>query len=158
MPRFSVRAETIGQDSVFHLAGNFVSGAADLLRSATKWAGKSIVFDWSGVTITSSDGIREWVGFLDEVAPGRAVALAQCPPNIVISFNMIPACIGPAKVASVYGTFVCPGCNKERSDVLVTAADVSDRGELKKPVICESCGDLMALNLPPDEYFGFWME
>lgn len=155
MSRLTVRAERRPDHDLYHLDGNIVAGAGQTLRDVTKGAGKLVVFDWHGITITSSDGIREWVYFLDEFAKGREVHFAECPPSIVLSFNMFPRCIGPAKVVSAYGTFVCQLCNKEKWELLVVGKDVSPEGRVGRQVSCEACGSEMHLNLPEDEYFGF---
>jgi hypothetical protein len=155
MGRLSVK--TVEQDgqTVFRLGGNMVEGSGETLRSATKAAGVVCTFNWSGVTITSSAGIREWVYFLADFGAGRTLAFAECPPNIVNSFNMIPGCLGTAKVVSAFGTFACPLCNRERQELLQLATDVAADGVVLRAVECDGCGSEMRLNLPDQEYFGF---
>lgn len=153
--KLKIRAERLEGRQVYYLTGNVVAGARDALTASTANAGEDCIFNWSGVTITSSDGIREWIGFVEAFADGRRIAYAECPPSIVLSFNLFPRCVARATVLSAYGTFVCPLCAKERAELVVIGEDVDAEGCLKRKPSCEACVQEMELILPEAEYFAF---
>ena len=158
MPQLSAKREMQDGRDVVRLCGNVLAGAGEVLRAASAPCGKDVVFNWSGVTITSSEGIREWVYFLNDFAVGRQVAFSECPPSIVVTFNMIPHVLGPARVTSAYGTFVCRGCGKERWELLVVGKDVAADGVIHKQVCCDGCQGAMELNVPEAEFFAFMLD
>lgn len=153
--RLLVKKETVDGQDLYRLSGNIVTGAYDTLIAATAGAKPNCIFNWSAITITSSDGIREWIKFIDDFAKGRKVAMAACPPSVVLCFNLFPRCVSATVITSAYATFVCPICANERLDLLQIGTDVGDDGALKQQPTCAICGQEMELALPEAEYFAF---
>ena len=142
-------------ESSFIVQGNIIEGTRDvLLQSFAKIQG-DVELDLSGVTITNSLGIKEWIDALAELSHVK-FKLVKCPPAIVQTINMIPAFAGNGHVGSVIGTFYCTGCEVNKDIEVNTNTDIDANLELKLEVTCEACGQPdMQLEMSPEEYFEF---
>jgi hypothetical protein len=116
--------------------------------------GKSLTFNWKGVTSINSCGVRNWVNFIKDLT-GYTIHYEECPPLIVRQMNMIPSFVANASVVSVYAPYVCSSCENEQL-VLIPAAKFTDVDALMEAKECESCkkGEL-ELDGHPQQYFAF---
>lgn len=110
-----------------------------------------IEFHFGDVVSINSLGIRLWINLMKSLQ-GRAVTFSECSAVVVRQINMVPMFSGHARVVSVLAPYVCDGCNRETS-VLVLEDEFDE--PLPDTMPCEGCAQTMELEIPADRLFAF---
>lgn len=115
----------------------------------------TMVFNFRGVTSINSCGVRSWVNFLKDIS-SRQVFYEECPPLIVRQMNMVPSFVGHAKVASVFGAYVCDNCDEEKLVLIKDANFSKGKVTIEETTPCQACGEgEMEFDGHPQQYFAF---
>ena len=150
--KFKVEPKPKGEKTAILLKGIIDEDAT--FDAISKIAG-AIIFNFSGVTSINSCGLRNWVNFIKSMGD-RPIEYEECPPLIVRQLNMVPSFVGPAKVASVFASYVCENCEHEKL-VLVDASRFGfGNAQVEEVIKCDSCekGE-MEFDGHPKQYFAF---
>jgi Zn finger protein HypA/HybF involved in hydrogenase expression len=114
----------------------------------------SVIFDFHGVTMLNSCGIREWVSFIAKLPPTTRVTYRRCPQIIIEQINMVHGFFREgALIESFAAPYYCEHCDKE-SKVLLKTSQVQNR---KAPTqTCPHCGEAnMEFDALEEQYFHF---
>lgn len=157
MKKMSITKVKDAPKPFFKVQGNIIEGVGETLTEAFKGISGEIQIDLSGVTITNSLGIKEWIETMSEFGSKLKVCMLQCPPAIVHTINMIPKFIGNGTVGSVIGTFYCLNCEATKNKEINVETDIEKKGlELRFSLDCDACGHPdMQLEVSSEEYFEF---
>src|SRR5262245_23080902 len=119
--RIKLRHETRpdGSDVVFY-EGPINEDLGVELERLVASLGPRVVIDFGGVESVNSSGIRAWVTLLRSLRH-KVVAFERVTPTVVYQINMIPSFSHGVEVRSVYAPFVCGGCRKASSKLLLAA-------------------------------------
>jgi hypothetical protein len=105
----------------------------------------------------NSMGIQEWIMWLSPIAkdPSKKLTLFKCPVVMVRQINMLKDFL--PKNASIQSFFVPYFSEKsgETKCVLFTRGQEFIGSELKPPVVKDSTGDLMEMDVVETSYFRF---
>jgi len=116
----------------------------------------NLVFNFSEVTYINSLGIRSWVNYLKNLG-NFAVALEECPPQIVRQMIMTPSFAQNAKVLSIYVPYSCDDCNSKKT-VLVERAEWEKTGkQISEKLHCDKCNEnSLEMDGDSEQYVAFW--
>ncbi len=134
--KFSARKATEEGKTVIYLCGQIDEDAT--FDSFEKEEG-AIVFDFEGITVINSCGVRNWVNFMKH-KKGQDISFRNCPPVIVKQLNLVPSFKGEAKVLSLYVPYVCMNCDHE-TRTLVDMKTLSSGAVIAEVLKCEACGE-----------------
>src|SRR5688572_23297050 len=113
-PSLAWRFREEGGKAIVELSGAFTE-SGDFGALLAKLPAE-FVFDLSGVSRINSQGVRQWVGFLNSVRQaGKRFALERCSPAVVAQLNMVSTFDGGGQVRSVLAPFLCTECNIEHA-------------------------------------------
>lgn len=126
------------------------------VRSLTEGTSGAVVIDLDGVVRITSFGVREWMGFIDDISH-RSVYLARTRPSFAAQFNMIAGFGGSAKLVSLYAPYVCNACDHEFDAPIDLREDHETVAQLAAPArSCPKCGeDDTELDDLPDAFFEY---
>ena len=86
----------------------------------------------------------------------REISFEECTGEIVMQINMIPSFKSTAKIASVYGNFVCDDCGNEEAVLFEDGKNLPQSALTELPPKgCSQCGAEMELEEMEEEYFAF---
>ena len=119
--------------------------------------GSKLVFNFRQVDSVNSCGVRSWINFMRDLEKeSRDITFEECTSEIVMQINMIPSFKGNAKIASVYGGYVCDDCGHEDSVLFADGKNLPADPEAELPSVnCSQCGAEMELEEMEEEYFAF---
>jgi hypothetical protein len=130
-----------------------ITGNSDIASAGI--SGGRNVFDFSELRIINSMGVRAWVQGLDKL--GISPVYRNCPPSIVMLFNMIPEFLGKeGQVESFLVPTYCETCGSIGNILLKRGQDF-EPGEsvnLKIPP-CTTPACHPEADIDPDSYFYF---
>jgi len=113
-----------------------------------------ISFDFNGVTMINSCGIREWIRFIEKIPNKVSITYENCPQIIIEQINMVHGFFRPgAVIKSFYAPYFCENCQKEAKIHLKTE-QVKNR---KAPAVeCPHCGsEETEFDAIESQYFAF---
>jgi len=155
MKKLTIKKSSNSGESEYEVHGNIIEGTHDIVKKHFNALKGDVRLDLSGVTITNSLGIKEWIDAIEEL-PNIRLKLYKCPPSIVHTINMIPSFVGKGSVGSVIGTFYCTSCESNKDLEIKIGEDIDEKLELKVEATCDSCGQPdMQLEVSTEEYFEF---
>ena len=113
-----------------------------------------IVFDFHGISMLNSCGIREWVSFIGKLPPSSHFTYRRCPQIIIEQINMVHGFFREgAVIESFFAPYYCEGCNKE-AKIELKANQVHAFHAPK--VSCRHCGaEGMEFDALEEQYFHF---
>ncbi|HPI40645.1 MAG TPA: hypothetical protein PLJ21_07560 [Pseudobdellovibrionaceae bacterium] len=113
-----------------------------------------ISFDLEGVKSINSCGIREWIKWLSTAKSAQIVFL-KCPKIIVDQINMVDSFLpSNAQVDSFYVPYFNEDSGEEKS-ILFTRNVEFSKENLKTPVVKDSKGNDMEMDILESKYFKF---
>lgn len=155
MKKLTIKEDTKASKKSFVITGNIIEGTRDLAKKAFAGVKGDVELDLSGVTITNSLGIKEWMDAQEDL-PDINFTYMKCPPSIVHTINMIPSFLGKGRVGSVVGTFYCTNCEAHKDLEIVVGKDIDEELQLNIETSCDACGQPdMQLEVSTEEYFEF---
>lgn len=113
-----------------------------------------VVFDFEGVTLLNSCGIREWISYIAKLPTKTHVTYRKCPQIIIEQINMVHGFFREgAVIESFYAPYYCEKCDKE-SKLLLQTATVKNR---RAPAAsCPHCGaEGLEFDALEEQYFHF---
>lgn len=113
-----------------------------------------VVFDFYGVTMLNSCGIREWINFISKLPEATRITYRRCPQIIIEQINMVHGFFrAGAVIESFYAPYYCEKCDKE-AKVLIKAKEV--QGRHAPQAACPHCHDgQMVFDALEEQYFHF---
>jgi hypothetical protein len=113
-----------------------------------------IVFDFHGISMLNSCGIREWVSFIGKLPPATRFTYRRCPQIIIEQINMVHGFFREgAVIESFFAPYFCESCNKE-TKIELKATQVHARRAPK--LSCPQCGAQgMEFDALEEQYFHF---
>jgi DNA-directed RNA polymerase subunit RPC12/RpoP len=113
-----------------------------------------IVFDFHGISMLNSCGIREWVSFLTKLPSTTRFTYRRCPQIIIEQINMVHGFFREgAVIESFFAPYYCADCNKE-SKIELKATQV--HGQRAPKMSCPHCGSSeMEFDALEEQYFHF---
>ncbi len=114
-----------------------------------------IVLDLEGVERITSFGVREWMRALQAI-DAELLCFINCPPCMLIQFNMIRGFGGRGRLVSFYAPYVCPRCEAE----LYRHVDLREQYDLitastPPPVKCPDCDVDAEFDDLSERYFSY---
>ena len=133
------------------------SGLIDEDSSFAEIEGKvqgSVVFDFEGVSLINSCGIREWVNFLESVDKSAKLTYRNCRQIIIEQVNMVHGFIRDgATIESFYAPYYCESCDKEFKIHLKVSDVVGGKAPVEK---CPDCSNKeLEFDAIEEQYFQF---
>ncbi|HMN67468.1 MAG TPA: hypothetical protein PKC28_02920 [Bdellovibrionales bacterium] len=111
------------------------------------------------VSQVNSVGIREWCGWIRKLPPTLKITLEGCPFLFVKSFSLIRGVLpSNAIVGSMYLPFYSEKTKEERSVLLKNGQHYSNHGLLELPIVKDTRGHLMEVDVTTRNYLAFLRE
>ena len=116
-------------------------------------------FHLKEVQSVNSCGVRAWINFMREAEKNTTqITFAECPPEIVSQFNMIPNFKGKAIIQSVYASYSCDNCDAQKLVLFERGKNLPDKLDASLPEVnCPSCSETMEMEDLEEEFFA-WVE
>lgn len=117
-----------------------------------------VVFDMAGIEYVSSVGIREWVLLINHWSKKHTIYYERCSIYFVDQINMVPDCLGSAKVRSVYAPYYrdCDKCSGEKTFLMEFGSSPPSLDALKIPGFqCGDCSQDLEFDALDESYFSF---
>lgn len=151
------RIEKKGEVDHIFLSGKINEDAEVALGHILGSISSSVVFNFAGVKMINSCGVRAWINFIREAQKSREIAFRECTPEIVGQINMIPNFAGNAKIESVYADYACTKCSNSKWRIFTQGVDLpTSTSDLKLSLMkCDKCGAPMEMEEIEEEFFGF---
>lgn len=113
-----------------------------------------IVFDFHGISMLNSCGIREWISFIGKLPAATRFTYRRCPQIIIEQINMVHGFFREgAVIESFFAPYYCTECNKE-SKIELKATQV--HGQRAPKMSCPACGaGEMEFDALEEQYFHF---
>lgn len=140
-----------GDWSVVAISGS-ITEFSDFTGVAQR-CGPRVRIDLAAVDRINSTGVRQWIRFVEALAPGRTVVLERCAVPFVQQLNMIANMSGGGRVASMMLPYYCEHCDQERSLLAETDAAAAQAADGEHT--CPACGGAMEFDDVPESYFSF---
>jgi hypothetical protein len=136
------------------LEGNVdeTTGAA-LLEIQGLVAAPRVIFDCASLRLINSTGISKWIAGLHDIAAKRSIEFARCSRTFVHTANLVARFHSCGVVTSVYMPFYCERCGTERDNLV--PLDDAIKMTLKTTASCEACGEVIELEVDPEDYLSF---
>jgi anti-anti-sigma regulatory factor len=151
------KIEKNGDSDHIFLTGKINEEAEVTLADLLGQINGNIIFNFGGVKMVNSCGVRAWINFLRDASKDKEVIFEECTPEIVGQINMIPNFLGNGKIKSVYADYACESCENsewklfEEGKNLPETEDDLEIEEAK----CSKCGAEMEMEELEDEFFAF---
>jgi hypothetical protein len=108
------------------------------------------------VSAINSYGMRLWAEFLSQVPREIPIILERCSPTVIDYVNMMHVLKTRCRVESLFAPYYCNRCRRERTVLLSAALDLKSISGGEPPARpCSECGEPMAFDEVPDQYFSF---
>jgi hypothetical protein len=127
------------------------------LPSADFSSGSEVIFDFEGLTLINSCGIRDWVTWMKSIPAGKPVSFVNCPSILIDQVNMISGFVpASGKIGSFYVPYFCDECD-DLKNILFTKGKEFDgeKCEVKEEIACPTCGEEAELDVIKLKYFKF---
>ncbi len=116
-----------------------------------------IVFNFDGVTVINSCGIREWIRWIRGIPENLSMKFLKCPKVIVDQMNIVDGFL-PARsqLESFYVPYFCEACNAV-TEILFTAGVEFEHAQVNPPqnISCTNCSKISELDVIESKYFKF---
>ncbi|MBN1946461.1 MAG: hypothetical protein JW797_12370 [Bradymonadales bacterium] len=128
----------------------------DLAGLLPRLTGSVLIVDAGEVTRISSCGVRDWVGWRQELERrGIKLVLIRCSPSFVTQINLVTNFVGNATVYSFQIPYYCPTCDREKQK-LVETASLTEQLPVRAPSFrCTDCGGALEFDDIEESYFAF---
>ena len=111
-----------------------------------------IEFDFDGINLINSCGVREWINFIESIERPDPIFYANCPQVVIEQINMVHGFIGKnTKVTSFYA----PYYNEETDEVLKVLLTHDQIKDGKAPSMKSESGDELEFDAIEAQYFQF---
>jgi len=116
-----------------------------------------LILDLGGVDRISSFGIRQWIDFVQHIAPRLAgVYYVECSPKVVDQFNMVANFGGAGYIVSFYAPYRCESCDQEKRHLFRTDEETPVwRAGQAPPTNCQTCANKEDFDENPAMYFNY---
>ena len=116
-----------------------------------------LLIDLSGITLVSSVGIREWVILIKLWSEKYKIIYEKCSICFVDQINMVPDCLGAAKMRSCYAPFFCSACDAEKICLIDIASHKLALMQQEIPTFyCDCCNAApLEFDALEESYFSF---
>lgn len=150
--QFSTYITTVKDQTVMELRGR-LDESAHLPKIEEKF---NLRIQLKELKAVNSYGIKVWCQWVQQNSHVYSIALCECPFVFVKHFNTVQGLLtSNMTVLSFYVPFTSDQTD-ERKDVLLYRGTDFDQGtEVKLPVVYDSQGNQMELDVQPELYFGF---
>lgn len=113
-----------------------------------------VVFDFEGVTLLNSCGIREWISYITKLPPQTHITYRKCPQIIIEQINMVHGFFREGSVIeSFFAPYYCEKCDKESKLLLLTSTIKNRRAPAAS---CPHCSaEDMEFDAIEEQYFHF---
>ena len=114
-----------------------------------------IIFDLESVSYISSVGIREWILVVNKFQ-NQKVYFTKCSIYFVDQMNMVPDCLGLAKVRSFYAPYYreCEDCDGEKN-CLINLKNHPNPAANLPAFNCSDCQKDLEFDALEESYFSF---
>jgi hypothetical protein len=115
-----------------------------------------IRLDLRQVKTINSTGVRNFVKWGELHKHVKSIKLENCPSIFVKNFSMITGFLKPnMTVVSFLVPFYCEETNESMEVTFLRDKDFDSQGNYKIPVIKDSQGNVMEVDVQPESFFGF---
>jgi len=116
-----------------------------------------LILDLGGVDRISSFGIRQWIDFVQQIAPRLAgLYYVECSPKVVDQFNMVANFGGAGYIVSFYAPYRCETCDQERRHLFRSDEETPVWRAGQAPVLtCPTCTNKEDFDENPAMYFNY---
>ncbi|HNO68249.1 MAG TPA: PDZ domain-containing protein [Pseudomonadota bacterium] len=116
-----------------------------------------LILDLGGVDRISSFGIRQWIDFVQHIAPRLAgVYYVECSPKVVDQFNMVANFGGAGYIVSFYAPYRCETCDQERRHLFRSDEETPVwRAGQAPATTCQTCSNKEDFDENPAMYFNY---
>lgn len=123
-----------------------------------KFSAKALMINLEGITFISSVGIREWVLLINSWTQSLPVYYERCSICFVDQVNMVPDCLGSAKMMSFYAPYFCNTCEEEMSCLIELPKHKESVAQNKAPQFdckCDRATGALEFDALEESYFSF---
>lgn len=114
-----------------------------------------IEIDLNNVKSINSCGIREWIKWLSTAKEAK-ISFKQCPKVIVDQMNMVDGFLPQnAQVESFFVPYYSDASGEEKNVLFRQGIEFSNQGSVQAPVIQDSKGTEMEMDVIESKYFKF---
>ena len=118
---------------------------------------KELIFDFEGLNLINSCGIRDWVSWMKTIPSGVIAVFTKCPAILVDQINMINGFV-PAGgyVQSFFVPYFCDECDDVVNKLFERGKDYN-KGEcdVAEEISCPKCSSEAELDVIKLKYFKF---
>lgn len=118
---------------------------------------QNIRIDWDGVKVINSDGIKEWIKWVQTVPKDIQIAFEKCPRIVINQVNLVNGFLPKgATIHSFYVPYFCLTCDYI-TPVLCSAESSFSNHQFNPPrdIRCNKCSQETELDIIPAKYFRF---
>lgn len=139
-----------GQEVVIELIGRIDEDSH--LESILKLTSSHYTFDFNGVNLINSCGVREWINLVSKLAQNASITYRHCPQIMIEQMNMVQGFFPPGvNIQSFYAPYFDPDQDKEVK-ILIETKEVNN---FKAPVKRNDQGSLLEFDALEAQYFNF---
>ncbi|MCY4379974.1 MAG: hypothetical protein OXC40_00155 [Proteobacteria bacterium] len=154
LDKLTIIIQTSETETRFILSGQ-LSESFDQ-REIPKAKTSTVIFDLAEVNYVSSVGIREWVLLVNHWSKHHKLYYERCSIYFVDQMNMVPDCLGPAKMSSFFAPYFCELCNSETTRLLKIKEHLDTVKNSRAPTFICDCGKTeLEFDALEDSYFSF---
>jgi ABC-type transporter Mla MlaB component len=125
------------------------------LRPLVEQLSGTVVLNLAEIRRINSNGVREWVNFVREVARSTDLTLTHCSVAIVLQLNTIYNFRGEARVRSFFAPYRCESCDHEEDRLLQVASLLEQPRHDPPRAPCGRCGGALELDEVAERYLAF---
>ena len=116
---------------------------------------RNVIFKLEDVNYISSVGIREWIMVVNKFS-NQKVVFTKCSIYFVDQMNMVPDCLGKARVQSFYAPYYrdCDDCDGEKK-CLIDLSNCTDPIKNLPVNKCKECNEELEFDALEESYFSF---
>jgi hypothetical protein len=116
----------------------------------------AITINLREATRLNSNGARAWIVWISSISPKIPIVLEECPVIMVKSFALIKGVLTPnMEVTSFYVPYTSDNSNERATVLFEKGRHYFQDGRIELPVVKDSQGDPMDLDVIQDSYFSF---
>lgn len=118
---------------------------------------KELLFDFSGLTLINSCGIRDWVSWMKTIPATTKTVFTNCPSILVDQVNMINGFIPEGGyVQSFFVPYFCDECDDVVNKLVERGKDYNKEDcKVKDEIKCPKCDATAELDVIKLKYFKF---
>ncbi len=146
-----IKKQKLDDHLIVELYGNIDEDSN--FETLTKLDVKIITFDFDGIKMINSCGVRDWIQFIEKIPADTKIIYKKCPQIVIEQINMVHGFIRKgAKIDSFYA----PYYSEDKDEVIKVLLKSEDVKKAKAPEIKDQeTGEVLEFDAIEAQYFNF---